>query len=43
MKMTDYTELETFDFVSDEELFDVFDEQFEESFEEETRKLLAQF
>jgi hypothetical protein len=39
----DVHEAETFDFVNDEDLFEVFDENYSEQLDEETKKLLAQF
>ncbi len=39
----DVNESEVFDFVNDEDLFEVFDETYSEQLDEETKKLLAQF
>ena len=39
----DVNESEVFDFVNDEDLFEVFDETYSEPLDEETKKLLAQF
>jgi len=39
----DVNESEVFDFVNDEDLFEVFDETYSELLDEETKKLLAQF
>lgn len=39
----EYNDLETFDFVCDDDLFDVFDQESVEAFDPETYKLLAQF
>ena len=39
----DVHEAEVFDFVNDEDLFEVFDETYSEQLDEETKKLLAQF
>jgi len=39
----DVNESEVFNFVNDEDLFEVFEETYSESLDEETKKLLAQF
>ena len=39
----EYNDFETFDFVCDDDLFDVFDQESVEAFDPETYKLLAQF
>ena len=39
----DVNESEVFDFVNDEDLFEVFEETYSEPLDEETKKLLAQF